>query len=66
MLSVCAISLIWLFVLPWIARRPAVETHLRDLDSQGIDPSAMYYTDLKMMDRLLRRLEGRKSSESQD
>lgn len=58
-LSFLTIALMWLVVLPWLSRRPAVNSHLRDLDHRGIDPSAMYYTDLPVMDRILDRLEKR-------
>jgi len=48
---------VWLFVLPWIARRPAMEAYLDDLDRQGIDGGATYYTELGMMEPILERLE---------
>lgn len=47
----------WLVVLPWIARQPSMERHLSELDRQGIDGGAMYYTELELMDRILDRLE---------
>ena len=31
--------------------------HLDRLEQQGVDPSAMYYTELEAMDRILRKLE---------
>lgn len=45
----------WLFLLPWVARRPAVESHLRFLDQRGIDASALYYTDLPVLEEILAR-----------
>ena len=53
-LATLAIAVVWLVVLPWTARQPAVRKHLQWLDSQGIDPSAMYYTELEVMDQILR------------
>lgn len=50
------LTVLWLLVLPWIASRPSVEAHLRWLDEQGIDPSAMYYTELDAMKPILSRL----------
>jgi len=56
---VCLMAVIWLQVLPWIAAQPKMAAHLEQLDEQGIDPSAMFYTDLDAMEPILRRLERR-------
>lgn len=53
------VALTWCVVLPWIAARPLVRERLEWLDARGIDPSAMYYTELDAMDAILVRLEGR-------
>ncbi|TWT74264.1 hypothetical protein [Allorhodopirellula solitaria] len=37
---------IWLVVLPWLTHRPGTRRYIARLDAQGIDPSAMYYTEL--------------------
>lgn len=52
-----AIGLVWLAVLPAIAERPRVKARLETLKSQGIDPSAMYYSELDAMDDVLARLD---------
>lgn len=52
-------SVIWLQVLPWMATQPDMAAHLQQLDEQGIDPSAMFYTELDAMEPILRRLEQR-------
>lgn len=51
------IALSWLVVLPWLGRQPARAARLRTLDEAGIDPSAMYYSELEMMPDTVRRLE---------
>jgi len=56
---VCLMAVIWLQVLPWVADQPKMAAHLEQLDEQGIDPSAMFYTDLDAMEPILRRLEHR-------
>lgn len=56
---VFSIGLIWLVVLPWTARRPIVRQRLDFLDKRGIDPSAMFYTELDAMDRILDKVEKR-------
>ncbi len=53
------VAVIWLLVLPWVAAQPKMAAHLKHLDEQGIDPSAMFYTDLDAMEPILRRLERR-------
>jgi hypothetical protein len=40
-------SLVWLVVLPWIARWEVVERHLQLLEERQIDASAMFYTELE-------------------
>ena len=54
--TLCVIGVIWLVVLPWAAGRPKMAAHLQWLDNEGIDPSAMYYTELEMMEPILDRL----------
>lgn len=48
---------VWLVVLPRIAEGPEMRRYLNDLDRQGINGNATYYTELDMMDRILDRLE---------
>jgi hypothetical protein len=50
---IALLSIIWLVVLPAYARQPDMRQHLKWLDDQGIDPSAMYYTELDVMDDIL-------------
>lgn len=54
---VLAISIIWLVILPWTARQPVVRQRLEFLDEKGIDPSAMFYTELEVMDSILQKAE---------
>ena len=58
LLAIVAITAFtWLVLLPWIARQPEMKSHLSELDRQGIDGGAMYYTELEVMDRILAKLE---------
>ena len=50
------IAAIWLVLLPWWARRPAIQARIHQLDQQGIDPSAMFYTELEAMSDILKKL----------
>ena len=56
-IAIVVISVVWLVLLPQLSSRPETAAYLRQLDQQGIDPSAMYYTELEMMDELLSRIE---------
>jgi len=50
------VGIVWLVVLPWVAGRPAMRRHRQWLDDRGIDPGAMYYTELDAMEPILDRL----------
>jgi hypothetical protein len=54
-----AVTVLWLIVLPWLAAYPLIAGRVRWLDEQGIDPSAMYYTELEAMKPILQRLNER-------
>lgn len=56
-LAGCAIVIayLWLVVLPWVAERPKMKNHIDWLDQKGIDPAAMYYTELEVMETILER-----------
>ena len=43
------IALIWMVVLPWISRQAPVRRAIERNEAAGIDPSAMFYTDLEHM-----------------
>ncbi len=55
--SIIAIGLVWGVALPWYAAQPAMKEHLQFLEEQGIDPSAMFYTELDAMDKILEKIE---------
>lgn len=55
----CALAVIWLVVLPWLAGTRRMQRELDWLDQRGIDPSAMYYTELEAMKPILRRVNDR-------
>ena len=55
--AVMTIACLWCIVLPWYASQPAMKEHLQFLDDRGIDPSAMFYTELDAMDAILEKIE---------
>ena len=57
LLSGVVIAIVWCVVLPQMAGLPPVREYMDWLDERGIDPSAMYYTELPAMEPILDRLE---------
>lgn len=54
---VVIVGCFWCIALPWYASRPAMKEHLQFLDDRGIDPSAMFYTELDAMEAILEKIE---------
>ena len=50
------LSVIWLGLLPRLMDLPPLRREIETLEEQGIDPSAMFYTELDTMDEVRRRL----------
>ena len=50
--GILSIVTIWILVLPWIGSRPSVRMQIEYLDRDGVDPTALYYTDLEAMERV--------------
>ncbi|HEY1784996.1 MAG TPA: hypothetical protein VGG30_05575 [Pirellulales bacterium] len=44
-----AIAVVWLYGLPLLGSRPAIQRYIRENESRGIDPSAKFYTELPGM-----------------
>lgn len=46
--AVCAlvVAIVWLGLLPLVARQLPVRRHIERLEDRGIDPSAMFYTEV--------------------
>jgi hypothetical protein len=49
------LAVLWLVFLPWLGSRPELRRQMEFFDRQGVDPSAMYYTDLELMPRVYAR-----------
>jgi hypothetical protein len=52
---ILAMIVLWGWVLPMLGETDAVQQRNRWLEAKGIDPAAMYYTDLPLMEELLQR-----------
>lgn len=56
-IAILLITIVWGVALPHMASYAAIESRLEFLEQNGIDPSAMFYTELDAMDPILERLE---------
>lgn len=54
--ALAMLAAVWLVALPWAAARPRMAAHLEWLDEEKIDPSAMYYTELEMMQPIFTKM----------
>lgn len=50
------LSVIWLGLLPRLASFPPLRQEIEAFEEQGIDPSAMFYTELDAMENIQRKL----------
>lgn len=50
-------GIVWCGILPAISRQPHIRAEIEHEDSLGIDPSALFYTDLDLMDDVLTRID---------
>lgn len=46
-IAVGVMALIWLVVLPRLGETPPIKRHIETMKAAGIDPSAMFYTELE-------------------
>ena len=51
--AIAAVGILWLVVLPRIGETPAVRDFIDVNEARGINPGAMYYTELDAMPRII-------------
>jgi hypothetical protein len=49
------VALVWGIALPWLSDRPTIKRRIEHHDHHGVDPSAMFYTELDAMGRILEK-----------
>jgi hypothetical protein len=57
LLALAAGTGLWGFLLPWLGQREAIADHIELQRHHGIDPSAMYYSELETLPPIVHRLE---------
>ena len=60
---IALIGVVWLGILPRVAQHPGVRDRRQHLDAKQVDPSAMFYTELAGIGRLLDELDDRNRSD---
>jgi hypothetical protein len=48
-IGAAAVAVIWCGVLPALLRCPGVARHVANMEERGVNPSAMYYTELERL-----------------
>lgn len=56
---VLGLTVLWCVVFPAIGRWRPIRQHIEAMETSGIDPSAMFYTELDVLDSTIKRLENR-------
>ena len=51
-IGVSTILIVWMLVLPRVGAWKPVRARIEYLDRQGVDPAALYYTDLDAMTKI--------------
>ena len=49
LLVTATIVAIWMIVLPWLGSRPAISRHIETMEAAGVQPGAMFYTELERL-----------------
>ncbi|WP_254508772.1 hypothetical protein [Anatilimnocola floriformis] len=57
LLAIAGLAVVWLVILPLIGRQPVVSEHIQQQERLGIDPSAMFYTELEILPAIAHRVE---------
>ena len=64
--GVVVLAIIWMLLLPMVARRPSVAGRIERLEAKGIDPTAIFYTELDAMEAAEARVLSVRASGSED
>lgn len=47
--AIVGLAIVWLVVLPWMLRCGPVARHVARMEDRGVNPAAMYYTELERL-----------------
>lgn len=55
--AVALVATVWLALLPWLGRQGPIRRHVEQQQQTGVDPSAMFYSELEILPPLAHRVE---------
>lgn len=64
--SLLVVSAVWLVGLPWLGKFSPVAEHIKNQQTQGIDPSAVFYSELEILPPVVHRIERLQQSNRDD
>ncbi len=47
--AIVGLAIVWLVVLPWMLASGPVARHVTRMEDRGVNPAAMYYTELERL-----------------
>jgi hypothetical protein len=56
-IALAAMACVWLVVLPLVSQQRHVSEHIQQQEQLGIDPSAMFYSELEILPAIAHRVE---------
>ncbi|MGC1272298.1 MAG: hypothetical protein WBC44_01220 [Planctomycetaceae bacterium] len=65
LVAVAGVAVVWLIVLPRLGEVPAVREQIEANEALGINPGAMYYTELEAMPRIIDEVDRTRESASE-
>jgi 4-amino-4-deoxy-L-arabinose transferase-like glycosyltransferase len=48
-MAIVGVAVVWLVVLPWLLACGPVARHVTRMEDRGVNPAAMYYTELERL-----------------
>lgn len=57
LIALLIVASLWGILLPWLSQRAVIADHIELQRHHGIDPSAMYYSELETLPPIVHRLE---------
>lgn len=55
--ALTVLAVVWLVILPLIGRQPAVSQHIEHQQQRGVNPSALFYSELEFLPDVVHRFE---------
>ena len=63
--AIVAVGVLWLVLLPNLGEVPTIRAQIEANEAQGINPGAMYYTELEAMPRIIDEVDRKREAASE-